>query len=51
MKVIGKRVHVIPPTKQNPRNGEGDFIRLPDGRIMFAYSEYYTTEIDRKSVV
>ena len=40
MKVIGKRVHAIPPTKGNPRNGEGDFIRLPDGRIMFAYSEY-----------
>ena len=46
MKIIGKRVHVIPPTKKNPRNGEGDFIRLPDGRIMFAYSEYYTTEMD-----
>ncbi len=42
MKIIGKTVHTIPPTKNNPRNGEGDFIRLPDGRIMFAYSEYYS---------
>ena len=40
MKVIGKRVHALPPQNGNPRNGEGDFIRLPDGRIMFAYSEY-----------
>ena len=46
MKVIGKRVHVIPPVEKNPRNGEGDFVRLPDGRIMFAYSEYYTSEMD-----
>lgn len=46
MKVIGKRVHVIPPAKGNPRNGEGDFIRLPDGRIMFAYSEYYTNDME-----
>ncbi|MBP3605921.1 MAG: exo-alpha-sialidase [Clostridia bacterium] len=42
MKIIGKRVHAIPPTRQNPRSGEGDFIRLPDGRIMYAYSDYYT---------
>ena len=46
MKVIGKRVHVIPPVEKNPRNGEGDFVRLPDGRIMFAYSEYYTSDME-----
>ena len=44
MKAIGKRVHLIPPTAANPRSGEGDFIRLPDGRIMYAYSDYYTNE-------
>ena len=44
MKVIGKRVHVIPPTKTHPRSGEGDFIRLPDGRIMYAYSDYFTDD-------
>ncbi len=40
MKIIGERVHVISLSEQNPRNGEGDFIRLPDGRIMYAFSEY-----------
>ena len=39
-------MHVIPPVEKNPRNGEGDFVRLPDGRIMFAYSEFYTSEMD-----
>lgn len=42
MKLIGKRVHAIVPNEQNARNGGGDFIRLPDGRIMFAYSDHYT---------
>lgn len=28
------------PSANNPRNSEGDFIRLDDGRIMFAYSCY-----------
>jgi len=26
------------PSAGNPRNSEGDFVRLPDGNIMFAYS-------------
>ena len=30
----------IPPRENNPRNSEGDFITLPDGRIMYAYSGY-----------
>jgi len=28
------------PGENNPRNSEGDFIRLDDGRIMYAYSCY-----------
>ena len=28
------------PSADNPRNSEGDFIRLDDGRILFAYSCY-----------
>lgn len=28
------------PSKDNPRNSEGDFITLEDGRIMFIYSHY-----------
>ncbi|MBP3592570.1 MAG: exo-alpha-sialidase [Clostridia bacterium] len=42
MKLIGKRVCLIDATKEHPRSGEGDFVRLPDGRIMYAYSDYYT---------
>ena len=34
--------HVLDLTvsAHNPRNGEGDFIRLKDGRILFVYTEY-----------
>ena len=31
----------LPPGPNNPRNSEGSFIPLKDGRIMFAYSRYY----------
>ena len=41
MKKIGKEVCFLKTGKGNPRNGEGSFIRLRDGRIMFAYTEYY----------
>ena len=29
------------PSADNPRNSEGDFIRLDDGRILYAYSCYH----------
>ena len=37
--------HVLDLTvsERNPRNGEGDFIRLKDGRILFVYTEYNGT--------
>ena len=35
-----KTVAELPPTERNPRNSEGDFARLPDGRLLFAYSRY-----------
>ena len=41
MKKIGREVHFLPTGKQNPRNGEGTFIRLKDGGIMYAFTEYY----------
>ena len=41
MKIIGKEVAFLPTSETNPRNGEGSFIRLKDGRIMYAYTEYY----------
>ncbi|NLX78656.1 MAG: exo-alpha-sialidase [Clostridiales bacterium] len=33
-------VAVLNPSENNPRNSEGDFIELKDGRILFAYSRY-----------
>ena len=33
-------VHELAPSKYNPRNSEGDFLRGKDGKIYFAYSRY-----------
>lgn len=33
----------LEPGPDNPRNSEGDFITLKDGRIMFIYSRYFGT--------
>ena len=41
MKKIGKQVLFLETGKGNPRNGEGAFIRLKNGDIMHAYTEYY----------
>lgn len=30
----------LPPSSNNPRNSEGDFITLKDGRVLFVYSHY-----------
>ena len=46
MKKIGKEVLFLSTHKNNPRNGEGSLIRLKDGRIMYAYTDYYGTEGD-----
>jgi sialidase-1 len=35
-----KTVLRLPPSQNNPRNSEGDFINLEDGRILFVYSHY-----------
>lgn len=40
MKKLGQCVLFLNAKKGNGRNGEGDFIRLNDGTIMFAYTEY-----------
>lgn len=34
------KIRLLPPGKGNPRNSEGDFIQLKDGRIMFVYSHF-----------
>ena len=40
MSITGKVVLDLPPVKGNPRNSEGSFINLKDGRIMFVYSKF-----------
>jgi len=35
-----QRVLSLPPGPNNPRNSEGDFVRLKDGRMMFVYSHF-----------
>jgi len=34
------RIRLLPPGKGNPRNSEGDFIQLKDGRILFVYTHF-----------
>lgn len=46
MKKIGREVLFLQTSENNPRNGEGSLIRLNDGRIMYAYTDYYGTEGD-----
>lgn len=41
MKKIGKEVLFLETGEGNPRNGEGAFIRLKNGDIMYAYTEYF----------
>ena len=41
MKKIGRQVHFIPTSENNLRNGEGSFIRLNDGSLMFVYTEFF----------
>ncbi len=31
----------LSPSENNPRNSEGDFISLKDGRVLFVYSHFY----------
>jgi len=32
----------IEPSKENPRNSEGSFVRLKSGRVLFYYSQFYS---------
>lgn len=40
MPKIGTRLYDIPPRAGNPRNSEGAFLTLKDGRILFVYSRF-----------
>jgi Neuraminidase (sialidase) len=37
---LRKIVLQLPPGDNNPRNSEGDFVTLKDGRVMFIYTHY-----------
>src|SRR3954471_15445826 len=39
----------IEPTKEHPRNSEGSFVTLKDGRILFCYSQFYGGTADGSS--
>ena len=44
-----QRIVLLPPGPDNPRNSEGDFIRLADGRLMFVYTHFFGGEGDHSS--
>lgn len=50
MKKIGKEVCFLKTKIGNIRNGEGSFIRLLDGRIMFAYTRYLSNDWSDHSI-
>lgn len=41
MKKVGKEVLFLSTSEFNPRNGEGTLLRLKDGSIIYAFTEYY----------
>lgn len=41
MKKIGKETLFLKTSENKPRNGESTMVRLSDGRILHAYTEYY----------
>ncbi len=42
-KKIGRQVHMITTSQNNSRNGEGSFIRLKNGTIMFGFTEFISS--------
>lgn len=46
MKKIGRQVNFIGTTENNQRNGEGAFIKLKNGSIMFGYTEFIGNDWD-----
>ena len=44
MKKIGRQTCILAANNENPRNGEGAFIRLNDGSVMYAYSRYTSAD-------
>lgn len=46
---LGKIVLDLPPASRNPRNSEGAFLELEDGRLLFAYSRFTGDSYDDTS--
>lgn len=46
MKKIGRQVLFLETTANNPRNGEGAFIRLKNGAILFGFTEFIGDDWD-----
>ncbi len=46
MKKIGREVYMLTTSAKNARNGEGAFIRLNDGSIMYVYTRYNSGDKD-----
>ncbi|MBQ3079515.1 MAG: exo-alpha-sialidase [Clostridia bacterium] len=46
MRKIGKEVLLLGTFNLNPRNGEGAFVRLRDGSILYAFTEYCSESWD-----
>lgn len=40
-KTIGREVAFLTTGENNPRNGEGSFLRMEDGSILYAYTAYF----------
>lgn len=43
------RIRLLPPGPGNPRNSEGDFIRLNDGRVLLVYTHFTAGAADHSS--
>jgi Neuraminidase (sialidase) len=41
-----ERTLVLAPSENNPRNSEGDFVQLSDGRILFVYTHFTGSSSD-----
>lgn len=36
-----EKLRLLPPSPSNPRNSEGSFVKLADGRLLLVYSRFY----------
>ncbi len=47
--LLADAVFNVEPSKEHPRNSEGSFVTLKDGRILFCYSQFYGGTADGAS--